>query len=377
LQINRAWSGAQFRQRSRILGFADSLQIAKIAPVQFCRGEPFMSRKNASFAADLAAGILPSEDAAPRRPSIGAGVLTGRENRLSELASGSVVTRTHELVDPARCRMWEGHNRDYALLTEERCADLIESIKAQGRQEMPAIVRRVRDDPAFDFEVICGARRHWSISWLRGHNYPDFRFLIDVRSLSDEEAFRLADIENRARDDLSDLERARDYLRALGTYYDGRQKVMAERINVTESWLSRYLDLARLPAELMVAFANAQDLRIKHVTALKPLLKPDDRKERVFAEAGRIASARVEGAPAEPVPDIIRALARAADAPKKSGSPKRSGKGEVISSSAGKPLVRVDSKDRKGMRLTLLLHSGGSRQEAEAALAAILDAHWK
>jgi ParB family chromosome partitioning protein len=336
-----------------------------------------MSRKNASFAADLAAGILPAEDAAPRRTSIGAGVLTGRENRLSELASGSVVTRTHELVDPARCRMWEGHNRDYALLTEERCADLIESIKAQGRQEMPAIVRRVRDDPVFDFEVICGARRHWSISWLRGHNYPDFRFLIDVRSLSDEEAFRLADIENRARDDLSDLERARDYLRALGTYYDGRQKVMAERINVTESWLSRYLDLARLPAELMVAFANAQDLRIKHVTALKPLLKPDDRKERVFAEAGRIASARVEGAPAEPVPDIIRALARAADAPKRSGSPKRSGKGEVITSSAGRPLVRVDSKDRKGMRLTLLLHSGGSRQEAEAALAAILDAHWK
>jgi ParB family chromosome partitioning protein len=273
--------------------------------------------------------------------------------------------------------MWEGHNRDYALLTEERCADLIESIKAQGRQEMPAIVRRVRDDPAFDFEVICGARRHWSISWLRGHNYPDFRFLVDVRSLSDEEAFRLADIENRARDDLSDLERARDYLRALGTYYDGRQKVMAERINVTESWLSRYLDLARLPAELMAAFPNGQDLRIKHVTALKPLLKPDDRKERVFAEAARIAAARKENVSAEPVPDVIRALARAADAPKKSGSPKRSGKGEVITSASGKPLIRVDSKDRKGMRLTLLLHSGGSRQEAVNALTAILDANWK
>jgi len=336
-----------------------------------------MSRKNASFAADLAAGIMPADETVPRRSSIGAGVLTGRENRLSELASGSVVTRTHELVDPARCRMWEGHNRDYALLTEERCADLIESIKAQGRQEMPAIVRRIRDDPAYDFEVICGARRHWSISWLRTHNYPDFRFLIDVRSLSDEEAFRLADIENRARDDLSDLERARDYLRALGVYYEGRQNVMAERINVTESWLSRYLDLARLPSELMVAFPNGQDLRIKHVTALKPLLKPDDRKERVFAEAARIASARLDGVPAEPVPDVIRALARAADAPKKSGSPKRSGKSEVITSPAGKPLIRVDFKDRKGMRLTLLLHSGGSRHEAETALTAILDAHWK
>lgn len=337
-----------------------------------------MSRKNASFAADLAAGIIPPEEAAaPRRSSVGAGVLTGRENRLSELASGSVVTRTHELVDPARCRMWESHNRDYGLLTEERCVDLIESIKAQGRQEMPAIVRRVRDEPAFDYEVICGARRHWSISWLRAHNYPDFRFLIDVRSLSDEEAFRLADIENRARDDLSDLERARDYLRALETYYDGRQKVMAERIKVTESWLSRYLDLARLPTELVIAFSNRQDLRIKHVTAIKPLLKPDDRKDRVFAEAARLAAARAQGAPAAPVPDVIRALARAAVPPKKTGSPKKSGYGDVVTSADGKPLIRVDGKDRKGMRLTLLLHSGGSRADAEEALTTLLDAHWK
>lgn len=336
-----------------------------------------MSRKNASFAADLAAGLAPSEDPGPRRPGIGAGVLTGRENRLSELASGSVVTRTHELVDPARCRMWEGHNRDYALLNEERCVELIESIKAQGRQEMPAIVRRVRDDPAYDFEVICGARRHWSISWLRAHNYPDFRFLIDVRSLSDEEAFRLADIENRARDDLTDLERARDYLRALDSYYDGRQKVMAERINVTESWLSRYLDLARLPAELMIAFADRQGLGIKHVTALKPLLKPDDRRKRVFAEAARLAAARATSESTLAIPDVIRLLAAAADAPKRSGSPKRSGLGETVASTSGKPLFRIEARDRKGVRLTLLPHAGGSRGEAEEALKVLLDTHWR
>ena len=152
---------------------------------------------------------------------------------------------------------------------------------------------------------------------------------------------------------------------------------MAERINVTESWLSRYLDLARLPVELMIAFLNPQHLRIKHVTAIKPLLKPDDRKDRVFAEAARLAKARVEGVAAEPVLDVIRALARAADAPKRSGSPKRSGKGDVVMSANGKPLIRVDGKDRKGMRLTLLLHSGGSRGDAEKALTTLLDAHWK
>ena len=75
------------------------------------------------------------------------GILGARDNRLAELASGNTVTRVQELVDPARCRIWEGHNRDYAALSAENCADLIESFKAQGRQEVPAIVRRVADDP--------------------------------------------------------------------------------------------------------------------------------------------------------------------------------------------------------------------------------------
>ncbi|CDO38819.1 ParB/RepB/Spo0J family partition protein [Novosphingobium sp. KN65.2] len=336
-----------------------------------------MSKKNANFAADLVAGIEPAPQNAPaRRPGIGASVLAGRESRLAELATGSVVSRTHELVDPARCRMWVGHNREYAMLNEDRCSDLIESIKAQGKQEMPAIVRRVKDDPDFDYEVICGARRHWTITWLRAHNYPDYRFLIDIRSLTDEEAFRLADIENRARDDITDLERARDYLRALDAYYEGRQKVMAERINVSESWLSRYLDLARLPAELMVAFARPQDLRIKHVTAIKPLLKPEDRKMRVFAEAARIAGDGAEGCEKKPVPDIIRALALAADPPKRSGSPKKSGKAETVHSNEGKPLLKVEAIDRKGVKLTLLTRGGGTRAEAEAALRTLLDQHW-
>lgn len=336
-----------------------------------------MSRKNSSFAADLAAGIDLSEQPVPqRRQSIAANVLTGRSNRLAELTSGAVVTRTHELVDPGRCRMWEGHNRDYALLNEERCADLIESIKAQGRQEMPAIVRRVHGEPDFDFEVICGARRHWSISWLRAHNYPEFRFLVDVREIGDEEAFRLADIENRARDDLTDLERARDYLRALDLYYDGRQKTMAERLKVSESWLTRYLDLARLPTELTQAFGRPEELSIRNAIALKGFLKPEERRVRAFAEAERLASERRAGGADRKPLDVIKELTLAIDPPKKSGSPKRSGYGETITSASGKAVVRFEGTDRKGVRLVLLTKGGASREDAEVAIRAILDQHW-
>ncbi|SEJ80215.1 chromosome partitioning protein, ParB family [Sphingobium sp. AP50] len=335
-----------------------------------------MSGKNTGFAADLAAGLDLTGEAAPRRSGIATNVLTGRSNRIAELASGAVVTRTQELVDPARCRMWSGHNREYGLLNEQRCADLIESIKAQGRQEMPAIVRRLAGDPTYDFEVICGARRHWTISWLRAHNYPDFKFLVDIREIGDEEAFRLADIENRARDDLTDLERARDYLRALDAYYGGRQRTMAERINVTESWLTRYLDLARLPDALMKAFPEPQGLTIRNVMALKPLLKPEEKRARVFKEAGLLAKRQADEGQSMPILDVIKALALAGDPPKKSGSPKRSGSPATVSSAAGKAMLRIEGADRKGIRLTLLPRGGATREEVEQALRDVLDQHW-
>lgn len=340
-----------------------------------------MSRKNSGFAAGLAAGIdLSDADTAPRRSGLAANVLTGRSNRLADLASGAIISRTHELVDPARCRMWAGHNRDYALLDETRCSDLIESIKAQGRQEMPAIVRRITGEGDFDFEVICGARRHWSISWLRAHNYPEFKFLVDVREIGDEEAFRLADIENRARDDLTDLERARDYLRALSAYYGGHQKTMAERMKVSESWLTRYLDLARLPEELTRAFARPQDLGIRNAIALKALLKPAERRARAFDEAARLAESQAADGEERPILDVIKALTAAADSkqssPKKSGSPKRSEKPEQLSAPDGTIVLRVEGADRKGVHLTLLPRHGATRADAEAVIRAVLDQYW-
>lgn len=337
-----------------------------------------MSSKNRGFAAGLAGALEEAapQPEAPARLSVGA--LASRANRLAELASGALVNRAVELVDPARCRMWVEHNRDYAKLDEARCGDLIDSFKAQGRQEVPAIVRRVRGDPDFDFEVICGARRHWTVSWLRAHNYSDFRFLVEIRDLTDEEAFRISDLENRAREDLSDVERARDYLRALERHYGGQQKAMAERLKVSETWLSRYLDLARLPSGLVNAFADPHELRIKHVTLIKPLLKPEDRAGRVLERAAELAAAKAEG-PALSPQDVIRDLTAAADgAPRTSGSPRKSGStpGQVMTSASGVPVLRIDARKRKELKVTLLPVSGASREEAEAVIRKLLDAHW-
>lgn len=337
-----------------------------------------MTSRNKTFMADLVSAATPPEGQ-ERGLRLGMGVLGGRHNRLAELASGAVVNSPQELVDPARCRIWARHNRDYAALSEARCADLIESLLAQGRQEVPAIVRRVADDPAHDFEVICGARRHWSVAWLRAHNHPEIRYLVEIRDLTDEQAFRVADLENRARADLSDLERARDYLKALDLYYDGRQKDMAKRLNQSEAWLSRYLDLARLPPEVVAAFPDPFELKISHIAPLKALLKAEGDGDAVRAEAQRLASARAGGGAGLPAtaPETIRALTAAAAARPAKAAPSKSGSEPVVlRNAAGTPLVRVEGADRRGLSLTLLCKGGGARAEAEAALKQLLDRHW-
>lgn len=253
-----------------------------------------MAQGNRGFAEGLAGDVSPTTIGARLPPRTG--ILSTRDNRLAELSAGTSITRIHELVDPARCRIWEGHNRDYAALNPETCADLIDSFKAQGRQEVPAIVRRVQGDPACAYEVICGARRHWTVSWMRANNYPDFKFLVEPRELTDEEAFRIADLENRSRRDLSDYERARDYARAADRYYGGSQQRMAERLEVSKSWLSRYLELAKLPAEIVAAFGSARVIGISHGATLAPLLRAPEQRDRMIAEARLLSAEHADGA---------------------------------------------------------------------------------
>jgi len=250
-----------------------------------------MSKKHDAIFDDVLNGL----DTPTPPPDRGSARFLKRSTSIGERMSGEMQEKTLYQVDPARCRMWARHNRDYALLTEDNCRDLIDGIKAQGQQEFPAIVRRLSGEE-HEFEVICGARRHFALSWLRAHNYPQFRYLVEVRDLTDEEAFRLADIENRDREDISDYERAVDYAEAIRLYYEGSQKAMAERLEVSPPWLSRYLVLAKMPEEVLDAFASKRDIRERHARALKPLLSAPDQAAGVLDEAIHIAGVQKRAA---------------------------------------------------------------------------------
>ena len=191
--------------------------------------------------------------------------LLGRETALSRVASGGVKQVTQLQLDPAQVRIWAGNARLQGHLSDENCRDLIDSMIAEGGQKVAAVVRRINGDPAFDYEVIAGTRRHFAISWLRANSYPDMKFLAQVAKLDDEAAFRLADIENRARKDVSDIERARNYVAAIEVHYGGKQCRMAEWLKLSEGWLSKMLAVALMPDAVIRAFASPEDIQLKPV----------------------------------------------------------------------------------------------------------------
>src|SRR3546814_13130679 len=80
---------------------------------------------------------------------------------------------------------------------------------------------------------------------------------------TDEEAFRVSDVENRSRKDITDWERGIEYSRALAEFYNGSQNEMAEHLKISRSWLSRLLDVVRLPEAIIAAFADRHDITVR------------------------------------------------------------------------------------------------------------------
>ncbi len=348
-----------------------------------------MARKQSDYLAALLSDDEPAETrsagaepvsapAAAAAPAerVRGGTLLGRENALARVASGEVRQVTQLLLDPARVRPWAGNARSYAHLSQESCAELIDSIIAEGGQKVPAIVRRIQGDPAHDYEVIAGTRRHWAVSWLRAHSYPDMQFLAQVAQIDDEAAFRLADIENRARKDVSDLERARNYAQALHDHYGGHLTRMAERLKLSKGWLSKMLKVAALPDAVIAAFASPADVALKPAYALAQALDDRTKAAVILGEARAIAQhqnvRRAGGEAPFPAADV---LSRLLAAPHGQSGQGKAGQKEPVRTYAGamnRPAVTVRTVNRQGVTLQLHAGSGLDAQGLVELVAAAL-----
>ncbi len=274
------------------------------------------------------------------------GVVASRSQTLARIATGKSVADRTEWVDPARCRPWRMHNRDLDHLTEESCRDLIDSFLAAKKQRIPAIVRRLKDDPEFDYEIVAGVRRWWTVKWLRAHHHPEFEYLVTIQSVTDEEAFRVSDVENRARKDISDWERAKEYTIALSEFYDGSQSQMAEHLNLSKSWLSRLLDVARLPEELVSAFSDTHDITVRVARDIKPLAGDAKSLAKMRDEAQRIADQRTHDGLKISGPEVAKRLVKATASPSAKGIVEKE-----ITGSGGKVILRYSRARGGGLTL--------------------------
>lgn len=323
-----------------------------------------MSKGNRGFGSSLTEGLDDAElDASAPSESI----MASRSQTLARLASGKVVTDRTEWVDPARCRPWRLHNRDLDHLDEETCRDLIDAFLSAKKQRIPAIVRKLHNDPDHDYEIIAGVRRWWTVQWLRAHHHPEYEYLVTIQHVSDEEAFRVSDIENRSRKDISDWERANEYLRALDEFYDGSQSEMAEHLKISRSWLSRLLDVARLPTELIEVFADTHDITVRVARDLKPL-SGDARALALMLDEGKgIRAQRDDLGVRLSGPEVAKRLVGATVVKTKGGS------GElVVPATNGKPMLRYTRSARSGLSLKVVPRSGAGVDEVLAAIRKLL-----
>jgi ParB family transcriptional regulator, chromosome partitioning protein len=267
-------------------------------------------------------------------------------------------------VNPFRCRMWALHDRLDDYVTEETCKREIESVLTYG-QLVPALGRPLKNDSAYDVELVYGARR---LFIARCINKP---ILVDLREMTDGEAIVAMDIENRQRADVSPYERGLSYNRWLNGGYFASQGEIARTLHTSESQVSRLLKLARLPAVIVNAFTSPVDIREEWGLALFEALKGESARRSIIQAARSIAT-RV---PRPVASDVFRTLLGAAAGGRKLKMPTHD---QVIHAADGAPLFRI-RQQRSAVAILLPAKNVSALRvkEISTAIAGILDSRKK
>lgn len=315
-------------------------------------------RKSRSFVADV---LNTSQAKTEAKQGDSTHAPTRHSRHFMDAVSGGMETKTELKINPARCRIWQRHNRFYRLLDADSCADLVAGFKTQG-QTTACVARKVTAEEGVDFEIICGARRHWTAAFL------GMDLKIEVRDLSDHQAFLISDAENKDRQDISDYERALEYLDALGSYYDNKQEAMAREVGMSTGQLSKYLGLARLDKTVVSAFSDPRWIKVHHGQELRSKLQGSF-KLQLLANVKAIKSMPQDTAPKDGAGVMKLLLAT----PAKSLSPSR--KFEEVKLTTAKthsPMLSAKLYSSGRINIDIVADSGAGNNELIAAIRELL-----
>jgi len=145
---------------------------------------------------------------------------------------------------------------------------LKEDIAAHGGNVQPIKVRPLNGADG-KYEIIFGHRRHQACLEL------GLDVLATIESLDDKHLFIEMDRENRQRMDLRPYEIGAMYDQALKEGLFPSARKLADEVGIDHSQLSKALSLARLPEEVLKAFASPLDLQYRWVADLTGALQKD------------------------------------------------------------------------------------------------------
>ena len=172
-------------------------------------------------------------------------------------------------IEPEKCFRWEFHNRSMSWLNKKNCQDLISSIQQIGQVE-PILVRQVRGDPNYDYEIIFGLRR-----WFACSQIPNQKVLAYVTEADDKICAILMHAENANRQDITDFERACSFAQQMTRGLFKNQNELAEAMGVSQGFISKMLTAAELCNYewLHSLLKQKLDIPIKYAYILARLLK--------------------------------------------------------------------------------------------------------
>lgn len=231
---------------------------------------------------------------AQRRPmntfigQLGEQVAQGYAARVEELErereSGLVLLR----LDPKTIGLTEFANRDVRGLgaSDENFAALKESVRANG-QDTPVRVRPAAPGSAKLYELVEGHRRHAACLALDKETVGGFRILARLDSAARDTKNLVLKMyrENAERMDLSPFEYGRMFQSWLTAKVFQRQGELAKAVGLVDSSVTKYLQVAELPAEVIAAFGDPRAISLRWVADLNRALKRDGSAVRSAARA--------------------------------------------------------------------------------------------
>jgi ParB family transcriptional regulator, chromosome partitioning protein len=232
-----------------------------------------------------------------------------------------------EQVEPARCVLWQFHERFGEELNNESCRELIASIQRHG-QRHPVLGRRLAGPRGSSIELIYGSRRLFAAAEL------GVKLLVDVRELNDRAGIVEMEIENRLRADVSPYERGMSYRRWLNARLFASQAELAKDLGLSEAQISRLLRYADLPAAVVGAFETVQSIREEWAVTLAKVCQDPSRRPLVLRRAREISQVERR----YPAHVVFRRLVSGAHIAGRDASRTRD---EVVKSPSGRPIYRI------------------------------------